>query len=278
MWYHRAEAAYRWVEHLSACDAQARHHARSLILVAHPDDESVGIGGRLHRLGEVWIAYLTTGVSTAAKPEAREQQALQRRHELQAALKIAQVPTSRAIGLSTVGEHEAPSQLVYLVTQLEMLLEGLEPDVVVTHPYEGGHADHDAAAFIARAVLLRLRRRQHSCPALLEMASYHDSSGQLQSGSFATGPGGRGKAALLTAPEQERKCAMLDCFSSRSQALENVTREFERFRAAPPVSFRQLPHPTPPRRERAAPPLHGERFRSLATDAARTLEVAEFLL
>ncbi len=278
MWYHRAEAAYRWVEHLSACDPPERRHARSLILVAHPDDESVGIGGRLHRLGEVWIAYLTTGVSAAAKPEAQAQQALQRRRELQAALTLAQVPNSRAIGLGTVGENEAPSQLVYLVTQLEMLLEGLEPDVVVTHPYEGGHADHDAAAFIARAVSLRLRRRQHPCPVLLEMASSHDGSGQLHSGSFAAGPGGRGKAALLTTAEQELKCAMLDCFGSRSQALENVTREFERFRAAPPVSFRQLPHRAPPRRERATSPLHGERFRSLATDAARTLEVAEFLL
>lgn len=277
MWYHRAEATYRWVEHLSACDAQANHPARSLILVAHPDDESVGIGGRLQRLGEVWVGHLTTGAS-ATQPEARARQARQRREELDAALAIAGVPCSRAIALSSAGEHEAPSQLVYLVTQLEMLLEGLEPDVVVTHPYEGGHVDHDAAAFIARAVLLRLRRKQYPCPALLEMASHHDGSGQLQSGSFAVGPGGRGKAALLTLSEQERKCAMLDCFGSRRAQLENVTREFERFRAAPPVSFRQPPGRTPTHRQRAAPPLHGEWFRDLATDAARTLEVAEFLL
>ena len=44
-----------------------------------------------------------------------------------------------------------------------------EAEQVITHPYEGGHPDHDACAFAARAAV----RHSANKAKLMEFTSYH---------------------------------------------------------------------------------------------------------
>ncbi|MEO5568891.1 MAG: hypothetical protein ABIR92_10385, partial [Gemmatimonadaceae bacterium] len=55
---------------------------------------------------------------------------------------------------------------------------------MLTHPYEGGHSDHDSTAFavhLATGMLLREGRR---APIILELTSYHNYGGARRLFSF----------------------------------------------------------------------------------------------
>ena len=69
------------------------------------------------------------------------------------------------------------------VVALDALIERLTADlagaaVVVTHPYEGGHPDHDAAALAVR------RAADRSGTAVVEFACYHKREGDRVFGAF----------------------------------------------------------------------------------------------
>ena len=70
--------------------------------------------------------------------------------------------------------------LTELAHRLREILEREKPQAVITHAYEGGHPDHDAAAFAVRAAC----RLAAEPPPILEMALYHRRDGRLVSGEF----------------------------------------------------------------------------------------------
>jgi LmbE family N-acetylglucosaminyl deacetylase len=110
---------------------------------------------------------------------------------------------------------------------------------VVSHPYEGGHPDHDACAFAARAAITRLRRRG-TAPRLMEMTSYHRWRGTLRTGAFL--PGRRPAVQVeLSAAERALKRRMLDCFASQAEVLRPFGVARERFRPAPRYDFSRPP-------------------------------------
>src|SRR6185437_15529506 len=58
------------------------------------------------------------------------------------------------------------------------ILEELKPDVILTHPYEGGHSDHDSTAFAVHLAAGILQREGVIAPVILELTSYHNYKGR----------------------------------------------------------------------------------------------------
>src|SRR5438045_3981695 len=94
--------------------------SRSVIVVAaHPDDETIGVGGLLPRLHNPVVVHVTDGAprnpadARAAGCPTREDYARLRREELLAALEIAGIPPEKTRTLNIV-DQEASVEMAYL--------------------------------------------------------------------------------------------------------------------------------------------------------------------
>ena len=112
-------------------------------MVAHPDDETLGVGARITRLRRLTLIHLTDGA-----PRAQPAIAAQRKRELSAALDVLKTMPERRI---TYGcpDQEAIAYLPELANALRHDLAGAA--IVITHAYEHGHPDHDTAALAVLA-------------------------------------------------------------------------------------------------------------------------------
>ncbi len=219
-----------------------------LLVAAHPDDEVIGAGGRLpHLRHRLLIVHLTDGappdlvdarrVGFASAPE----YASARRRELHEALALAGIGTESTLSLG-VPDTRAAFALPLLTRALATLIEAMEPDIVLTHPFEGGHPDHDATAYaVQRSVALARRRGQ--APAIVEFTSYHAGACGIEPGVFLAGPRPVPEITVpLGAREQALKASMLGCFASQAETLQFFPVREERFRIAPVYNFTVRPH------------------------------------
>jgi N-acetylglucosamine malate deacetylase 2 len=218
----------------------------ALLVAAHPDDEVIGAGIRLGHVRSVAILHLTDGSprdgrdASAAGCAGRAAYARVRRRELRAAVGCAGMSPARLRTLDVV-DGEAALSLPAITTTLAELLRTRDPEVVVTHPYEGGHPDHDAAAFVVHHACELLRAAGTAPPVVVEMTSYHAASGALRAGAFLPGQD-EGACVPLTRADAARKRRMLDCFVTQRPTLRPFAVVAERFRVAPPYDFTRPPH------------------------------------
>lgn len=224
---------------------------RTLLLVAHPDDETIGAGGLLARLGPAaTVAYVTDGAprdphdARAAGCATREAYAALRRRERAAALAHAGIGAVQVYDFG-VPDQEAWRDLAGLARRVAALVTAARPALVLTHPYEGGHPDHDAAAFAARAACELLVAAGGVAPALAEFTSYHAdpqapnglTSGVFRAAANAEAAGGEVVLAL-DAPARARKAAMYASHASQAGVLAALPASAEeRFRPAPGYDF-----------------------------------------
>ena len=240
-----------------------------MMVVAHPDDETVGGAALLGRVRQATLVHLTDGAPReswfwhAAGVGTREAYAALRARELDRALAVGAV-RARRLAFGCI-DQEAALALPRLTRALAALIDAERPTLVLTHPYEGGHPDHDAAAF-AVAAAVRLCRAPP--PLVAEMAYYHERDGALRTGAFLGGTGSRHE---LSRAERERKRAMLDCFESQREVLARFADDAEWLRPAPAYDFARLPHPPPLHYERFGWRLDGARFCVLAAAALAEL-------
>jgi LmbE family N-acetylglucosaminyl deacetylase len=247
-----------------------------MIVAAHPDDETLGASSLLQRSARCNLVHLTDGAPRdpvlrgCAAGTSRFAYANARRGELLAALGQAKVASRQVTWLGAV-DQEASFALSGLVRRLHGLLIEQSPVFVVTHAYEGGHPDHDAAAFVTRAAVELCAIFRGTAPVLLEMASYHGARGALAAGEFVPGSGSAGIALRLSPREVACKQRMLACFASQARVIAQLARPlaYERFRLAPHYDFSRAPHAGPLHYERLGWRLTGERFRELARGALR---------
>jgi len=210
------------------------------IIAAHPDDETIGAGAQLANLREPLIVHVTDGAARGLGAS-REAYAQTRREELIAALR-AGGPASvdrRELG---VVDQEAWVDLAGIAIRLKELFLERRPEVVLTHPYEGGHPDHDATAFAVRAALQMMKREKDSVPRLMEFTSYHAGKEGMVTGEFLGFDGYPETVVELTAEERRRKQQMLDCFVTQREVLRHFGVSQERFRPAPFYDFTKPPH------------------------------------
>jgi LmbE family N-acetylglucosaminyl deacetylase len=234
----------------------------TLLVVAHPDDESVGAGAQLARLAELTLVLITDGAprdlafSEKAGCATREDYAALRARELDLALRRGDTQPAR-LSLGIV-DQEAALHLPEIITRLEELIARTRPAAILTHPYEGGHPDHDAAAFAVSVA----RTRSGVRAAAFEMA-YYNAHGD---GTFL--PDGPADVVVPLSDEgRARKQAMLAAHRSQAHVLCRFPVDSERFRVAPTYDFTQPPHAGQLYYEKHGWGVSGARFRELCAAA-----------
>jgi len=129
---------------------------RPLILVAHPDDETIACGGLLQRVAAALVIFATDGAPPRYHFE-RKFGTLTNYSQLrfqEASRALAHVPTCAFRRLVRSNGSYFRDQHLFLDLRDAVLAVGkidreFSPDGLVSHAYEGGHIDHDACSFIA---------------------------------------------------------------------------------------------------------------------------------
>lgn len=210
-----------------------------MIVAAHPDDETIGLGAQLCRFDSGLIVHLTDGAPRHARPHGFSTSAdygAARRAELAAALSAGGADRLRTHCLDIV-DQEAMHYLVFASNCIRELLLQEKPRAVITHAYEGGHPDHDAAAFAVHCAC----RLLEAPPEIIEMTSHFRHKGIRVIGEFL--PCDLSTTNLrLREEELQRKRAMMACFTTQSAGLAKFILPVERLRLAPFYDFFRPPH------------------------------------
>lgn len=219
-----------------------------MLIFAHPDDEVIALGARLTRYRSAWIVHVTDGTPrNGIDSQIRgfssigEYRACRRR-ELDCALEKAGLGRAERIFLQ-FSDQEASLHLTQLTCALYQLLMAHSPAVVFTHPYEGGHPDHDACAYAVQRAVTQMKLAGQNPPMIIEASFYHLGSDGIEIGHFL--PHAEKTEEIyyrLSTEEQRNKRALFACFASQQDMLCQFPLEWERFRIAPQYDFSQPPH------------------------------------
>ena len=247
------------------------------MVVAHPDDETIGAGATLPLFRRLLLVHATDGApgngedARAAGFAAGADYAAARRRELDAALAAGGVRGAARAELGAA-DQGASFRMADLARSLATVLRRHGTRAVLTHPCEGGHPDHDTVAFCASAAASLLARGGGGAdaPVVAEMAFYHAGPEGWAVGRFLPG-GAPATVAALSVEERARKRAMLDAFVTQSATLARFPVDDEAFRPAPAYDFAAPPHAGVLLYERFPWGMDGARWRCLAAEARRDL-------
>ena len=221
----------------------------AVLVFAHPVDEAIALGARLARFGNALLVHITDGAPTrSADYVAHGFQSLAdyrraRWQELEIALQLAGVGGMRRERLD-IPDQEASLQLAGLTRRLAEILRATRPQVVFTHPFEGGHPDHDACAFAVHHAAELLRAQSAPIPLLIEAPFYHAGPVGIETGTFLPSEqAAEERIYSLSQAEQDHKKSLLDCFASQRETLAYFSTTEERYRVAPTYNFRRPAHP-----------------------------------
>ncbi len=220
---------------------------RTLLVLAHPDDETVGASSRLTRVEVAALVYATDGAprdgrdAYAAGFAIIEDYARARRSETLRALAHTGISSERAVFLD-YPDQQAAFNLLPLTADLRRWILSTRPEVVLTHPYEGGHPDHDAVAFAVHASVTTIAREAKAAPVVIEFTSYHARGDSWVFSEFLPSSDDVERVVPLNADAQALKQKLLACYPSQASVLRSVPLEQERFRIAPTYDFTRPPH------------------------------------
>jgi LmbE family N-acetylglucosaminyl deacetylase len=212
---------------------------RTMIVVAHPDDEAIACGALLQRMRWPVVVFMTDGAPDDSKfwdkpYSSRLECANVRRAEARESM--AQL---HRIAMEFA---EIPDQALY--KNIEPALERLapwvqkhRPEAILTHAYEGGHPDHDTCSFISALIA-----KQFQLP-VWEMPLYNRASGELVRQQFLLRDDSP-RRAVLTAQvdEAQRKRKMIAAYASQAYFIKDFDMDVEQFRPQPEYNFTNPPH------------------------------------
>lgn len=219
---------------------------RCAVIVAHPADEIVGAGCLISKLSEVSVLHVTDGApldlhyAKAAGYDTREDYAVARREECLAALAIANVPKESVLDLAITDQRAAHS-LTELARKIATFLQQTSANIVVTHPYEGAHPDHDATAFATHAALRLLKKNGFRPPAVFEMALHPGPDSMAKVPEFLPGFDRETTTLVLDERSELLKQEMFACFETQQASLKVSPIGPEKFRQPANYDFRIPP-------------------------------------
>jgi LmbE family N-acetylglucosaminyl deacetylase len=220
---------------------------RTLVVVAHPDDEAGGCGALLQRMRDPIVVFSTDGAPSDpffwSEYGSRKSYAALRRREAERALAVVGVHKFEFLSDVTSADCSFVDQRLYRVLpqaiqQITRIAQEYCPDALLTLAYEGGHPDHDACSFIAAVV-----GSTFSLP-VWEMPLYHRSStGALVCRRFAA-PNGTEWFLEPNEGELARRRSMLQSYQSQGDLVEFVSSasDAECFRPQFAYDYSQPPH------------------------------------
>jgi N-acetylglucosamine malate deacetylase 2 len=248
-----------------------------LIVAAHPDDETIGAGARLREWRErVRIVHVTDGAprnladARNAGCTTREEYATVRSREVMNAVALAGICPEQCRTLG-IADQEASFALAEITRHVSALIDEIRPAIVLTHPYEGGHPDHDSCAFAVHTAAAA-----HPELAVWEFASYHAGPSGMVTGQFLHDTPHPVFTYSLSAAERQRKREMFNCFATQLHMLANFGLEQESFRLAPVYDFTKPPHEGILHYENCDWGMTGSRWRDLAASILREMELAVY--
>lgn len=140
------------------CLAHATEATRVLAFGAHPDDLEVGAGGLMSRLAMRGVQVTAAVVSLPTLSEERTREAERGANILGAKLVI--LNPDKKCRVEDIAMYQ-------LVAQMDMLINDIRPDLVITHSAHDMHWDH---SLVNRATVSALRR--WPCNLLAYVSSY----------------------------------------------------------------------------------------------------------
>ena len=218
---------------------------RTLVLVAHPDDESAGCGVLLQRMRNPVVVFATDGAPRDdyfwRRYGSRQAYADTRRGEAQAALAILGIREFEFLAHPKTDEPFIDQELYLSIPHALAALEGAlarhGPEALLTLAYEGGHPDHDTCNFLAAQAASR-----HRLP-VFEMPLYHRSADGVSVHQEFLLPDNSEFAIEPTFEELECKHRMLAAYPSQRLTLDFFTSNLERFRPLAAYDYSRPPHP-----------------------------------
>lgn len=225
------------------------------VIVAHPADEIVGAGCLISKLVDVAVVHVTDGARDLREAKAAgfddvPSYAEARKRECRAALAVAHVSEDRVVEFD-VPDTSACECLPDLAKRIASFLQESGTDIVVTHPYEGGHPDHDATAFATHAALRLMQLNGLQPPTLFEMALHPGNDEISKLPEFLPGAEGETTTLVLDERATQLKRRMFECLPSQRRSIEASPVGLERFRQPPEYDFSAPPQ---------AGQLHYEKF------------------
>ena len=239
----------RWATKLSAharlfgSDSNSDTHCT--VISAHPGDEIVGAGCLISKLANVSVVHVTDGardleVAKAAGFEDVASYARARKQECVKALRLANVSEDRVVEFAA-RDTSACDCLSDLTKRIAQHLQESRAEIVLTHPYEGGHPDHDATALATHAALRLMKQNGFKPPTLFEMALHPGNDDISKVTEFLPGAEAETTTLVLDEHATALKRRMLECLKSQQRSIESSPLGYERFRLPPEYDFSAPP-------------------------------------
>ena len=208
---------------------------RTLVVVAHPDDECIGAGALMQRIEDCAIVFCTDGAPRDAYfwqgCGSREQYALLRHKEAKLAAEAIGV---RRLEFLSIIDRELYLHLADAHRALEKVVREFRPDAILSLAYEGGHPDHDCCAFLSNRIAAR------DNIAVWEMALYHRTRKSARQQRFLRRAPST-HTLQITANELARKHKMASAYRSQSKVLAGFDLQLESFRPLVKYDFSRPP-------------------------------------
>lgn len=250
---------------------------RAMLVFAHPEDETVALGARIGRFQNAHFILVTDGAPRSQSDSRMHGFASwtdyrdARARELTAMLRLAGV-SQMSRECFDIPDQEAAFDMAGLARRIAQRIHAIQPEVILTHPYEGGHPDHDACAFAVHHACLLADGSSGPQPLIVEGAFYHAGPDVVETEKFLPAAAPAPEVVRVLSPrEQSRKRERMDCFVTQSNTLAQFACAAERFRIAPHYDFSHPPHPGPTLYDHFPWGITSGRFCRLAAEANRAL-------